>query len=287
MTTVEETYLYSGLQNGRVYLLNTKGRPKATNTVAYTGHGIYASKSYNPTLPSSRRVPHPGNDRLLKTQLFPGQDPASAELSVGSEDLGLIAMISGTTIKEIAGMKLLPHLHDLQGKEKAVGIILWQAAVSRQASTPGYRTHIITSSKMVARLNGAGNDPIDFVYDVSINPSEKYLWGASLAPLADIYDEFSGVPDMGVFEAGVLSGFSTTTPRIASFISGASTTVFAFPVNEKAANVDDIAVFTASAADEESELVDPADYTAAVTGITFDVTPGLNKEVHVVYQVTE
>lgn len=273
---VDSNYVYSGLQAGIVYELNAKGRPKAVNTTAYTGIDVYATKSYNPTLPSPRKVAHVGNDRLLKTQIFPGQEPASAELSVGSEDLDLIAMLAGTTPKSIAGMSLLPHLHDLQGKEVSVGAILYQAALSRTTSAQGYRVHFITSSKMVVKLPGAGDSPIDVVYDMTINPSENYLWGAAIAP--------SGVADMGVLEQGILSGFSTYEPRIASFISGAATVEFLFPASMQAANVNDIAVFTAAAADDAAVLVDPGDYTTALTGVTFDITPGLNKEVHVVYQ---
>ena len=280
----ESAYVYSGLQRGTVYQLNAMGRPKAVNTSAYVGVDVYATKAYNPTLPTTRKVPHVGNDRLLKTQIFAGQEAATAEFAVGCEDMDLIKMLGGLTIKEIAGMKMLPHLTDLQGKGVSVGVILAQAALSKETSSPGYHFHFISKSKMVVRLAGAGEAPIDIVYEMTINPSTKYLWGGALAPLADIYDPLSGVPETGAFEAGLFSGFCEYEPQIASFISGASTTEFLFPASMPAVDAAKIAVFTAAAADENAELVDLADYTPATTGVTFDITPGTDAEVHIVYQ---
>jgi hypothetical protein len=281
--TLEATYVYSGLQTGRVYELNAKGRPKGTGLTAYTGISVYASKAYSPSLPTVRKVPHVGNDRLLKTQIFPGQEPATADFSVGAEDLDLIAMIGGYTIKEIAGMRLLPYLTDLQGKEKSVGIILSQAALSKLTSTQGYRTTIIPVAKMVlARLAGAGDAPIDNVFDVSINASTNHLWGQPLSAV-DVYGVPTGVPETGAAEAGLWSGFTTYETVIASFIAGAGA-VFDFPAAEPAANATDLAVFTAGATDDYSVLVDPADYTAMTTGVTFDTPPGAGVEVNILYQ---
>jgi len=285
--TVEKTYVYSGLQNGAVYELNAKGRPKApTGGLAYVGIDVYATKAYTPSLPKPRLVPHIGNDRLLKTQVFPGQESASAQFSVGAEDMDLLAMLTGTTVKSIAGMEMLPYLTDLQGKETSVGVILYQAALSKITSAQGYHLHMISKSRMVATLPGAGNDPIDMVYDMTINPSENYLWGGALAPLADIYDPLSGVPDTGAHEAGLFSGFSEFAPRIASFLTDTAQVEFLFPASLQAADVNKIAVFTALPTDDVAELVDPADYTTAVDGVTFDSTPA-GREVIVVYQVAE
>jgi hypothetical protein len=282
-TATETTYVYSGLQAAVAYALNTMGRPKGVNTVAYTGVEVYAAKLYGLTLPGARRVPHVGNDRLLKTQIFAGQEPASGELSVGAEDLDLIAVLTNTVIKSIAGMKMLPHMTDLQGSEPNVGLILYQAALSRLTSAQGYHFHMIPSTKAVPRIAGAGAEPIDTVYDLAPNPSEKYLWGAAMAPLSDPYDEFSGVSETGALESGVFSGFCEYEPRIAAFVSGASTVEFLFPGNMPAASVDRIAVFTASPTDEEAVEV-TVGITKAVTGVTFDTTPGLNKEVILLYQ---
>jgi len=282
--TAENTYVYAGLQLGIIYELNSKMRPKGVDTTAYCGIEVYATKAYSPTLPAPRKVPHVGNDRLLHTQIFPGQEAASAELSVGCEDLDLIAMLAGTTIKQLAGMNMLPHLHDLQGKEISVGAILYQAALSRLTSAQGYHFHFISSSKMVARIPGAGNDPIDLVYDMTINPSSNYLWGAPLSPLSDACDPFSGVPDMGVEEAGILSGFSEFEPRIAAFISKASEDTFLFPANMQAADATKIAVFRAAPTDDEAELISASDYTADVDGVVFDSPVTTDDEVIIVYQ---
>lgn len=281
--SAEDVYVYSGLQLAVVYELNDKGRPKAVDTTAYTGLEVYATKEYTPSLPKPAKVPHTGNDQLLKTQIFPGKEPATADFQVGAEDLDLLAKLAGTTIKEEAGLKMLPHLHDLQGKEKSVMVILAQAALSKIMSAQGYHFHMITSSKMVATLPGAGESPLPLVFDMTINPSRRYPWGANIAPLADIYDPLSGVPDMGVFAQGVLSGFSEYQPRIASFISGPSTTVFEFPPSMQAVSTDKISVFTAAPTDDYSEKIS-AGITKATTGVTFGVSPGDGVEVHILFQ---
>ena len=282
--TIEATYLYSGFQNGVIYQLNAKGRPKGVNTTAYMGTEVYAAKNYAPSLPKPRLVPHTGNDRLLKTQIFPGQDVASAQISVGAEDLDLLALLMGTTIKEVAGMRMLPHLTDLQGKEVQVGAILYQAALSRLTSAQGYHFHMISSSKMVATLPGFGDAPIDVQFDLTINPSQKYLWGSEMAPLADIYDPLSGVPETGAKEAGIFSGFSAYEPRIAAFVSGAATVLFEFPASMPAENTTDIAVFVADPTADEATQLAAADFTATKAGVTLDTTPGTGFEVIVLYQ---
>lgn len=282
---VESTYMYSGLQNAVAYELNAMGRPKATaGGLYYVGREIHATKVYNLTLPAPRRVPHIGNDRLLATQIFPSQEPATGELNVGSEDLDLLSDLTGLTIKEVAGIKMLPHMTDNQGKEPNVGLLLWQAALSRQTKKQGIHFHIIPSTKAVPRIAGAGENPIDIVFDMAPNPSEYHLWGEALAPLADIYDELSGVSDTGAFEAGVWSGFSDYPNRIAAFIAAAAQVEFLFPSSRPAISTANVVVFTGAQTDEALTEVDAADYTVATTGITFDIAPGIGKEVQVVYQ---
>lgn len=282
---VENTYMYSGLQSAVAYALNSKGRPAAADDgLPYIGLEVHATKLYNLTLPPPRRVPHIGNDRLLATQIFPTQEPASGELSVGSEDLDLIAALSGTEIKETAGAKMLPHMSDLQGKEPVVGMLLWQAALSRQTKKSGIHFHIVPSTKAVVRLPGAGENPIDLVYDLAPNPSEYHLWGEALAPLADIYDPLSGVSDTGAFEAGIWSGFSDYPYRIAAFIAQPAQVEFEFPSSRPAISTTTVAVFMGAQTDSALEEVDPGDYTVALDKVTFDVAPGDGAEIQIVYQ---
>jgi hypothetical protein len=278
-----EPFVYSGLKKVVVYELNAMGRPKATGHTAYVGIELYGSKAYNLTLPSTRKIAHTGNDRLLKVQQFPSLEVASGEISVGAEDLDVIAALSGSTIVTKAGFKMLPHLSDLAGSEPNVGLICMQSGLAKSGP---YRTHFhfITSTKAVVRLPGAGAEPIDLVYDIAPDPVTRYLWGEIMAPLADIYDETSGVPESGAFEAGVWSGFAEGDPRIASFIAGAGQTLFEFPASMPANSAANIAVYVADPTDVYSVEVDAADYTATTAGVTFDVAPGTGKEVHIVFQ---
>lgn len=282
---VETTFFYSGLQNVVAYELNAKGRPKASaGGLVYVGLEVNATKLYNLTLPAARRVPHIGNDRLLATQIFPSQESATGELSVGSEDLDLIAMLTGTTIKEVAGAKMLPHMTDLQGSETVVGLITWQAAVSRQSKTQGIHFHILPNTQAVPRLPGAGESPIDLIFDLAPNATEYHLWGEALAPLSNPSDPNSGVADTGAFEAGIWSGFADYPYRIAAFIAASAQVEFLFPASRQAISTTNVEVFTGAQTDDALELVDPADYTVAVDGVTFDVAPGVGVEVQIVYQ---
>jgi len=284
---VETTYMYSGLQRAVVYALNAKGRPAAADDgVAYIGREVHATKVYALTIPPARRIPHTGNDRLLATQIFPSLEPTTGELSVGSEDLDLLAILTGTTIKSIAGTKMLPHMTDLQGTEPAVGVLLWQAAVSKETKTPGVHFHIIPNTKAVPRVPGAGDNPIDVVFDLAPNATEYHLHGEALAPLADMYDPLSGVSDTGVFEAGLWSGFADYPNRIAAFIAQSAQVEFNFPASRPAVSTAnaDFAVFSGAQTDDALELVDPSDYTIATDGITFDFAPGDGVEIQVVYK---
>jgi hypothetical protein len=281
---MENVYVYSGFQLGIVYLLNAKGRPAGTDLTPYTGIEMYATKSYAPTLPAPRLVAHTGNDRLLKTQIFPGQEAAKAQLAVGAEDLDLIAMLTGKSVITRSGMPMLPHLDDLQGKEKTVGVILYQAALAKNTSAAGYHFHMVASSKMVPTLPGAGEAPIDLTFDMTLNSSTNLLWGESLAPLADPYDPLSGVPISGVFNAGIFSGFSNFAPRIASFIGDNSEDEFLFPPSMQAADVNTISVYTCQPADDSTVVVNTGDYTAALDGVTFDNPPATGEEIYVLYQ---
>lgn len=283
----ENTYLYSGFQKAVIYALNTKGRPAAqTGGLVYAGVEVYATKLYNLTIPPARRVPHIGNDRLLATQIFPSQEPVTGELSVGAEDLELIEVVTGLTIKTIAGANMLPHMTDQQGNEPVVGMLMWQAAVAKATKAQGIHFHIVPNTQAVPRLPGAGENPIDLVYDLAPNPTEYHLWGEALAPLADIYDPLSGVSDTGAFESGLWSGFIDYPMRIASFIAAGAQVEFLFPASRPAISSDETkcAVFTGAQTDDALELVDPADYTLATSGVTFSVAPGVGVEVQIVYQ---
>jgi hypothetical protein len=284
-----EPYVYVGARNGVVYELNTYGRPKATGMTAYTGIEIFGLKTFGLTIPPARRIVHQGNDGVTAQQLLPPIEAAAAEINVDGNDLDLIAMITGATIIEKAGMRFLPHLSDLRGYEPNVGILQYQAAVARSGAQR-WRVVVISNTKMIARIPGGGPEPIDIVFDLAPNPVDQYLWGSELAPLADPSDPYSGVSPSGAEAAGIWDGLAAFRPRIASFIAGAGVTVFPFPDNLQAANATDILVVTANATSAPVEE-DAANYTAATTGVTFDTAPnttyGAGTEVHVLYQIED
>lgn len=285
-----EPYVYVGARNGVVYELNTYGRPKATGMTAYTGLELFGLKTFGLTIPPARRIVHQGNDGITAQQLLPPIEAAAAEINVDGTDMDLMAVITGATIIERAGMRFLPHLSDLRGYEPNVGILQYQAAVA-ESGAQRWRVVVVSNTKMIARIPGGGPEPIDTIFDLAPNPVDQYLWGSELAPLSDPSDPYSGVSPSGANKAGIWDGFAAYRPRIASFVAGTGETVFPFPDNLQAANVTDILVVTAHANDAPVEQDASAFATVATTGVTFNTAPattyGAGTEVHILYQIAD
>jgi hypothetical protein len=284
-----EPYTYVGARNAIVYGLNAYSRPAGTGAVAYTGIELKGLKSYGLTVPPARRIAHVGNDGLRSQQLLPPIEPAAAEINIDGSDLDLLALITGTTIIEKAGIRLLPHLSDRRGSEPNLGLITYQAAVA-DSGAQRWRVTIVSNTKMIPRIPGGGPEPIDIVFDLAPNPVDVYLWGSELAPLSDPSDPYSGVSSSQAFQAGIWDGFCAFRPRIASFLAQAAQVLFPFPDNLQAANVTDVLVVTALTNGTPVEE-DAADYTVATTGVTFDTAPvttyGAGVETHILYQVAD
>lgn len=289
MTIVaKEPIVFSGFHRGVAYKLNTYGRPDPSVADPYigpyTGIEIYAAKTFGLTVPGTRKVPHIGNDRLLKVQQFPTQEPITGEIGVGAEDLDLVALLGGSTIVTAAELRMLPHGSDLQGSEPNIGFIMIQDALA-QSGPQRYRFLIIPSTKAVPRASGAGNDPIDYIYDLAPDTVNQHLWGEPLSILSDPSDPFSGVSESGADEAAFWDGYSEYEPRICSWLAQAAQVAFTFPEDKQAADTDKIAVWTANGT-TVTEIT--TGITKAVTGVTFDTAPvttyGAGTEVHVLYQ---
>lgn len=284
-----EPYTYVGARNGFAYELNTYGRPKGTGSDPYNGYELKGLKSYNLTIPPARRIVHVGNDGIRAQQLLPPIEAAAAEINIDGSDLDLLAAVMGVTIVEIAGMRMIPHLSDRRGSEPNVGLITYQAAVA-DSGAQRWRVTVVSNTKMIPRLPGAGPDPIDFVFDLAPNPVDQYLWGSELAPLSDPSDPYSGVSESQAFTAGIWDGFCAYRPNLISFIAAAGQTVFPFPEGKQAANVTDVQVVSVLA--NGTPVIESAGIasitTAAVTFTTAPVTTyGAGVEVNILYQMED
>lgn len=289
-TITTEPTVFSGFHKGIAYALNAYGRPDASAADPYigpyTGHELYAAKTFSLTVPATRKVPHLGNDRLLKVQQFPPQEPITGEVGIGAEDLDLVSLLTGAAVITKAGAKGMIYGSDLQGQEPNVGFIMLQDALA-ESGPQRYRNLFVPSTKAVPRSPGLGNDPIDMIYDLAPDVVDHHLWGELLSILDDPSDPNSGVSESGATTLAFEVLFSAYEMRICSFIAQAAQTIFTFPEDKQAQNVTDLEVFTAigAAVTEESA----SDYTAAVTGITFNTAPvttyGAGVEVHVLYQL--
>lgn len=288
-----EPYVFAGSKQVIIYELNANNRPDGSKAdgagEAYTGLELYGFKAYNLTIPAARRVAHIGNDQLLKQQVFPPIEPATAEIAVGATNLDIIAALTGATIVNVAGMRMLPHLSDLQGLEPNVGLIMYQAAIA-QSGPQRWRFHMIPNTKAIVREPGAGQEPIDLVFDLAPDPVDQYLWGGDLSVLSDPSDPFSGVSESGADNAGIWSGFCAYRPRIAAFAAQAAQVAFDFPADKQSADATNLEV-VAVVGTGTPAVVDPADYTATTATITFDTAPvttyGAGVEILALYQIAD
>lgn len=273
-----EPIVYTEFQTGIVFELNAYGRPKGTGLTAYMGKEIYGTQVYNLTLPEPRRIPHSGNARLLKTQILPSKEAASAELQIGAEDLDLLGIFSGVTPATVGGMNFLPFMTDLQGKEAIIGLLLYQPGL-KESGGQIFHWHMIPNAQGVVRLPSMQENPQPVVISLAPNPITTHLWGMPLG-ITDIYGDVT--TETGALTSGILSGYGDGEPAIAAFIANGSEDTFPFPSTKPANDVANVSVFTANGATVTE--VDSGDITVATTGVTFDTPPTLNHEVIIVYQ---
>lgn len=289
MAITQEPTVFSGFHRGVAYALNSYGRPDPSAADPYigpyTGLDVYATKTFSLVVPATRKVSHLGNDRLLKVQQFPPQEPITGELGVGAEDLDLVSLLTGVTVISKAGAKGVPYGSDLQGSEPNVAFIMVQDALAK-SGPQRYRNLFVPSTKAVPRTPGMGADPIDMIFDLAPDITDSHLWGELFSILSDPSDPFSGVSESGADEAAFEIYFSEYEMLICSWLAQAAQTEFLFKESQPAANVSDIEVFTALNDSVVEEAA--ADYTLATTGVTFNTAPattyGAGTEVHVLYQ---
>jgi len=289
-TITSEPFVFSGFHKGVAYALNAYNRPDASAADPYIGpycgHELYASKTFSLTVPATRKVSHIGNDRLLKVQQFPPQEPITGEVGLGAEDLDLVALVTGATIITKAGAKGMIYGSDLQGSEPNVGFIMLQDALA-ESGPQRYRNLFVPSTKAVPRSPGLGADPIDMIYDLAPDVVDHHLWGELLSILSDPSDPNSGVSESGATSLAYEELFSAYELRICSFIAQTDQVAFTFPEDKQAVNATDLAVFTALADSVVEEAA--SGYTAATTGVTFNTAPvttyGAGTEVHILYQL--
>jgi len=290
MTTINtEPTVFSGFHKGVAYALNAYGRPDPAAADPfigpYTGLEIYATKTFSLTVPATRKVAHIGNDRLLKTQQFPPQEPVVGEVGAGAEDLELVAMLTGATVIAKAGAKGIVYASDLQGSEPNVGFIMLQDALA-ESGPQRYRNLFIPSTKAVPRTPGMGADPIDMIFDLAPDTVDHHLWGELLSILSDPSDPFSGVSESGAGTTAFEVFFSAYEMRICSFLAQAAQVAFTFPEDKQGVNAVDMEVFVGDGPDV---IEVTAGITKAVTGVTFNTAPvttyGAGAEVHVLYQL--
>jgi len=289
-TITVEPVVFSGFHKGVAYALNAYNRPDPSVLDPfigpYTGLEIYAVKTFALTVPASRKVAHLGNDRLLKQQQFPPQEPITGELGIGAEDLDLVALFTGATVVAYAGAQSMIYGSDLQGQEPNIGFMFSQDGLA-ESGPQRYRNLLIPSTKAVPRTPGAGADPIDMIYDLAPDNVEQHLWGELLSVLSDPSDPNSGVTETGAKTMAFEVLFSAYELRICSWLAQAAQVAFTFPEDKQAQNATDVKVITANGATVTEESA--SDYTAATTGITFNTAPvttyGAGTEVHVLYQL--
>jgi hypothetical protein len=149
---------------------------------------------------------------------------------------------------------------------------------------------MIPNTKAIVRLPGAGQEPIDLVFDLAPDPVDQYPWGGDLSVLSDPSDPYSGVSESGANNAGIWDFLSAYRPRMAAFSAQAAQVLFSFKDNHQAADATNIAVVAVNGNGTPVE-VDAGDYAATTAGVTFSTAPvltyGAGTEIIILYQIAD
>ena len=244
-----------GLKYGSAFALTSNGIPSATNATVYEGLQFVGANAFNLTASEPRKVDHPGDDRLLATDYLPPIDSATATIEVSRYDLTLNAFLCNVSTFAEADQTMMPWLTNEQGNEPTVGLFLYQQSLNASSKARNWRYFVIPAARCIPQPAGMTGDQTNVIYNVTINPTTKTLWGVTLTDGTN-----------GATEAGIIEGHSEYQPWIAAWRGDAATTAFLFSANKQARSTAKISVWTVTDAGVVTEVTGTA--TLATTGVT-------------------
>jgi len=261
MTTPTGKQFPVGLRSAVVFELDANGYPAATGTGPYEGFEVVGPKAYTLDVPAVRKITFLGNDRALALDFLPATEASSAELRTSADDIPLNSVLGAVNQYSIGEATFMNYQTDQQGAEPDVAMLLFQQSLDTASHLRFYRFHILPKTRAIPVPAGMDENAAEMKYSLAPNPSTKHLWGTSMV-----------VNTEGSLEAGFINGMSKGRPKIVAFKGNGTATAFLFPTSKPAVSVAKVAGVWV---DGVLKAGGGSDYTAAITGITFDApAPG-------------
>jgi len=230
-----------GARYAAAFLLDDQGVPIATpSPTPYAGELFQGFHAWNVTAPGMKRIDHKDNDSVAVSDFLPPDTAASAELTVGVDNLAVNAALGATKVIDIGESKASHWITDKQGFEPDVALFMYQQAKDKTTRARTWRWQIAPSTLCVPMLTGMTENPQEIKYEVILNKSTKTLFGVPLTELADgclesailggmsngrpcvCFWEFDGTDDVaGDFPTGIVALNDTTSVVVFSWVTGA------------------------------------------------------------------
>ena len=270
MTATSGKQLSVGLRSARIYALDSSGYPAANSTTVYEGLELYGPKAYTLESPTSRKIVHLGNDRVLALDYLPPVEGMGGELRSSVHDLELNAYLAGVEEFTVGEAKMMPLVTDKQGSEPDTGMLLFQQSLDRALKLRRWRFHIVPSAHIYPMPVGMDENASEMRYTFAPNPVTKHLWGTALATGTE-----------GATEAAMIEGMAENKPHIVSFLADGVEDNFLFHVDRPSAANAKLVVW-----DNGTLKTVTTHYTidALGVGITFLVAPTAGHFIVVYYE---
>jgi hypothetical protein len=255
-----------GLRHAQIFALDSSGYPAATDTTLYSGLEIVGPKVFNVTLPETRKITHPGNDRVLNVDQLPSLDGASAELTAARNDYDVYALLTGTKEYTIGEAKIIGLATSKQGSEPQMGMLLYQQALDGVSGARVWRSFLIPKGLVFPKPGGMNENNTEHVFTVQPQVVSKHVWGKAFA-----------IADEGYTTAQVQEMMTEYKPKLAAFQGDGTEDEFLFDVAYPAVSVAKITVWV-------DGVIQSAGITPAVTGVTFTAAPADGAMIVVLYE---
>jgi hypothetical protein len=248
-----------GLRFAVAFELNVDGYPNAGDTPAtpYEGLEIKGPKTWDLTIPDSRRISHQGNDRVLALDVLPPTEGLTGVLVSSADDMDVKAALTGVKVRTLGEAKLLPVGTDQQGTEPEVALLLFQQSKDAASRLRRWRMHLIPRATCKPDTGAMNENGSETKYNVVINPSTSHLWGTAL-----------NLNDDGCEEAALLEGMFEGRPKLVAWKGDAAEDEFLLPATKPATATTKIHGVWVNGTPVSGD-----DITLAVDKLTFDTPP--------------
>lgn len=255
-----------GLRHAQIFALNATGLPAATATTVYAGLQISGAKTFEVTLPETRKITHSGDDRVLNVDQLPSLDGSSAELRAARNDYDVYALLTDTKELTVGESKIIGMATSKQGNEPQIGMLLFQQSLDAVSGARLWRSFLIPKALVFPKPGGMNENPAEHVFTVQPQVVSKHIWGKAFADA-----------DEGYTSAQILEMQTENKPKIVAFKADGTEDEFLFEVAYPAISTGKVTVWV-------DGVLTSAGITVSVDKVAFTVAPADGKMIVVLYE---